>query len=50
MARYNAQATEKKWQAFWDENKVFATQTRSDAEKYYILEYWGYHLYYSNLN
>ena len=38
MARYNAQATEKKWQAFCDENKVFATQTRGNAEKYYVLE------------
>ena len=42
MARYNPQATEKKWQAFWDENKVFATQTRSNAEKYYILEMFPY--------
>ena len=42
MARYNAQATEKKWQAFWDENKVFATQTRGNAEKYYVLEMFPY--------
>jgi len=42
MARYNAQATEQKWQAFWDEHNVFATPSRSSAEKYYILEMFPY--------
>ena len=42
MARYNAQETEKKWQAFWDENAIFATPARCNDEKYYILEMFPY--------
>ena len=42
MARYNAQATEQKWQAFWDKHNVFATPSRGAAEKYYILEMFPY--------
>ena len=42
MARYNAQETEKKWQAFWDENAIFATPDRCNDEKYYILEMFPY--------
>ena len=42
MARYNAQETEKKWQAFWNENETFATRSRGNHEKYYILEMFPY--------
>ena len=42
MARYNSQITEKKWQTFWEEEGVFATQTKPDTEKYYILEMFPY--------
>ena len=42
MARYNAPETEKKWQAFWNENETFATRSRCNDEKYYILEMYPY--------
>ena len=42
MARYNAQETETKWQAFWNENETFATRSRCNDEKYYILEMFPY--------
>ena len=42
MARYNAQETEKKWQAFWNESETFATRSRCHDEKYYILEMFPY--------
>ncbi len=42
MSRYNAKATEAKWQKTWAENKTFKTETVSDKPKYYVLEMFPY--------
>ncbi len=42
MSRYNAKATEKKWQAAWDEAKTFATGDDRSKPKYYVLEMFPY--------
>ena len=38
MSRYNAKATETKWQKVWTESQTFKTDTASDKPKYYVLE------------
>ncbi len=35
---YNFREIEKKWQKFWDENKTFAAENKSDKPKYYALD------------
>ncbi|AQX28502.1 MULTISPECIES: leucine--tRNA ligase [unclassified Bartonella] len=40
--RYNPRAQEQKWQAIWDEKKIFQTTDDSEREKYYVLEMFPY--------
>ena len=42
MSRYNAKATEAKWQKVWADAKTFKTDTNSDKPKYYVLEMFPY--------
>jgi leucyl-tRNA synthetase len=41
-ARYNAKATEPKWQAIWNEHKLFETSNDDPRPKYYVLEMFPY--------
>ncbi len=40
--RYNARATEARWQKVWDEKKIFETDNDDPREKYYVLEMFPY--------
>ncbi|WP_019219399.1 leucine--tRNA ligase [Bartonella florencae] len=40
--RYNPRAREQKWQAIWDEKKIFQTVVEDGREKYYVLEMFPY--------
>ena len=40
--KYNPKSIEKKWQSYWQNNKVFESQVNTDKEKYYILEMFPY--------
>ena len=40
--KYNPKAIEKKWQAYWQENKIFESHVSEDKEKFYILEMFPY--------
>ena len=40
--KYNPKAIEKKWQAYWQENKIFESHVNEKKEKYYILEMFPY--------
>ena len=42
MARYNAKATEAKWQAVWRDRKSFEVETDPTRPKYYVLEMFPY--------
>lgn len=42
MSRYNARATEMKWQKAWTDQAVFKTDTASNKPKYYVLEMFPY--------
>ncbi len=42
MSRYNAKATEAKWQKIWTDGKTFKTENTSDKPKYYVLEMFPY--------
>lgn len=42
MSRYNAKATEAKWQKVWSEGKTFKTDNASEKPKYYVLEMFPY--------
>ncbi|ALE03166.1 leucine--tRNA ligase [Bartonella ancashensis] len=42
VERYNARAQEQKWQAVWDEKKIFQTTHEDEGEKYYVLEMFPY--------
>uniref|UniRef100_UPI0038BB58D7 leucine--tRNA ligase n=1 Tax=Aminipila butyrica TaxID=433296 RepID=UPI0038BB58D7 len=42
MEKYNFREFEKKWQNYWEENKVFETSEDKDKEKYYVLEMFPY--------
>ncbi len=42
MSRYEAGTTEAKWQAAWESNKCFETDTASALPKYYVLEMFPY--------
>ena len=39
---YNFLEIEKKWQAYWAENKTFQAQNNSDMPKYYVLDMFPY--------
>ena len=40
--KYNPKVIEKKWQAYWEGNKIFESKIEKDKEKYYILEMFPY--------
>jgi leucyl-tRNA synthetase len=40
--KYNPKVIEKRWQSFWDKEKIFETEVKSNKEKYYILEMFPY--------
>jgi len=40
--RYNFKIVEKKWQKFWDDNKVFSTKVDNSKKKFYCLEMFPY--------
>ena len=42
MDRYNFKIIEKKWQKFWDDNKVFSTKVDKSKKKFYCLEMFPY--------
>ncbi|MDA5192450.1 leucine--tRNA ligase [Govanella unica] len=42
MSRYNARATEKKWQKTWEQAKSFVTDEDRSRPKYYVLEMFPY--------
>mgnify|MGYP003642946835 CR=1 FL=1 len=42
MSRYNAKATEAKWQKIWNEAQTFKTDNLSEKPKYYVLEMFPY--------
>ena len=42
MSRYNAKATEAKWQKAWDDADCFAVEAERDKPKYYVLEMFPY--------
>ncbi len=39
---YNHQIIEKKWQKFWNDNKIFKTDFNSKKDKYYVLDMFPY--------
>lgn len=39
---YNAQAIEKKWQKYWDENKTFKTTEDENKKSFYVLDMFPY--------
>nr|WP_198953609.1 leucine--tRNA ligase [Rhodopirellula sp. MGV] len=42
MPRYNPSEIEPRWQAYWDENKTFATPENPGANKRYVLDMFPY--------
>ncbi len=42
IERYNARASEPKWQAVWDDQNVFKSTTDPSRPKYYVLEMFPY--------
>ncbi|WP_455481867.1 leucine--tRNA ligase [Bartonella sp. B35(2025)] len=42
IERYNPRAQEQKWQAIWDEKKIFQTAQGDQCKKYYVLEMFPY--------
>jgi leucyl-tRNA synthetase len=40
--KYNPKVIEKKWQSFWENEKVFESKVNPSQEKYYILEMFPY--------
>ena len=42
MERYNAKATEKKWQEKWEKERTYFTDVDVKKEKYYVLEMFPY--------
>ena len=39
---YDPEAIEKKWQDFWDENRLYRVSEKDPGEKYYVLEMFPY--------
>ncbi len=42
MSEYNHREIEKKWQEFWEQNKVYEVNNESDLPKYYVLDMFPY--------
>ena len=42
MERYNFKVVEKKWQKFWEVNKIFKTKVDKNKKKFYCLEMFPY--------
>lgn len=42
MADYNYIEIEKKWQAFWEQNATYKTETNTSKPKYYVLDMFPY--------
>ena len=42
MNRYNFKLVEKKWQKFWEDNKVYKSSIKKDKDKFYCLEMFPY--------
>ena len=42
MERYNFKVIEKKWQKYWEEKKIFKTNTDKSKKKFYCLEMFPY--------
>ncbi len=42
MDKYQHQTIEKKWQRYWEENKIFRTTEKPDKKKYYCLDMFPY--------
>ena len=42
MEEYNAREIEPKWQAYWEENDFYRSESDSSKEKYYVLEMFPY--------
>lgn len=42
LEKYNFSEIEKKWQKYWEDNKIFATSEDENKEKYYVLEMFPY--------
>ena len=42
MERYNFKVVEKKWQKFWDDNKIFKIKLDKNKKKFYCLEMFPY--------
>ena len=42
MDRYNFKTVEKKWQEYWDINKIFSTKVDKNKKKFYCLEMFPY--------
>ena len=40
--KYNSRVIEKKWQSYWEDEKLFESKIVKDKEKYYILEMFPY--------
>ena len=40
--RYDARKIEQKWQAAWDQSRLFKVEVRADTPKYYLLEMFPY--------
>ncbi len=40
--KYNFQEIEKKWQKYWEENKIFAAKEDYSKPKYYVLDFFPY--------
>ena len=40
---YNPQSIEKKWQDFWEKEKIFAAENDSKKQKFYCLDMFPYH-------
>lgn len=41
-AEYRARKIEKKWQKYWEENKIFSCEKQEGKKKYYLLEMFPY--------
>jgi len=40
--KYNPEAVEKKWQEFWEREKLFKVEVDRNLQKYYVLEMFPY--------
>ncbi len=42
MKKYNHKAVEKKWQKYWEDNKIWQADKKASGEKFYILDMFPY--------